>query len=195
MLQFIAQQNDRYTVPEIVQMAIEGGCKWVVLRVPELADEQVRELAAEVVPLCRETSTILTIENRLELAKELGLHGVALTLDSGISAMAAREACGPEAIIGVEVGIASAALALEGADIDYVMFPRTMPLDKVGENVEALRNAHGELPVVAQGEFDEAKIGRALELGINGIAVSTEIIDSADPVARTEQLIGALEQN
>lgn len=182
-------------MPEMVQMAIEGGCKWVVLRVPEMADEQVRELARELVPLCRETSTILTIEDRLELAKELGLHGVFLTPDSGVMARDAREACGPEAIIGVEVGIASAVLALKGADIDYVAFPQSMPLERVGENIEALRNAHSEMPVVAMGDdFDDQAIALALALGVNGIAVGREISDAADPVARTEQILRALGQ-
>lgn len=194
MLQFIAQPNERYTIPEMVQMAIEGGCKWVVLRVPDMPDEQVRELASELVPLCRETSTILTIENRMELAKELALHGVYLTPEAGISAMDAREACGPEAIIGVEVGIASDVLALKGADIDYAAFPATMPLERVGENIEALRDAHNELPIVANGEFDEKAIALAKVLGINGIAVSREIVDADDPVVRTEELISALEE-
>lgn len=194
MLQFIAQPNERYTIPEMVQMAIEGGCKWVVLRVPDMPDEQVRELASELVPLCRETSTILTIENRMELAKELAIHGVYLTPDAGISAMDAREACGPEAIIGVEVGMASSVLALRGADVDYVAFPATMTLERVGENIEALRDAHNELPVVATGEFDEKAIALAKAIGVNGIAVSREICDAEDPVARTEQLIRALEK-
>lgn len=192
MLQFIAQQNDRYTLPELVQMAIEGGCKWVVLRVPELADEQVRELARELVPLCRETATILTIEDRMDLAKELSLHGVFLTPAAAISAIEAREVCGPEAIIGAQVGMASAAMSLAGADIDYVAFPESMPLERVGENIEALRNAHCELPVVAQGEFDAERIALARVLGVNGLAISHEIADAADPVARTAEIISLL---
>lgn len=191
MLQFIVQENDKYTVPELAQMAIEGGCKWVVLDLPDASDEQIREWAADLVPLCRETATILTITDRVELAKELAIHGVLITPGCPMSAAAAREFCGPEAIIGVQVSVASSAMALAGADIDYVVFPHTVGIERVGENVEALRNAKFELPVVAACSAipDFAKVK---ELGINGIALGAPIALSADPVAETEKIITQL---
>ena len=172
-------------------MAIEGGCKWVVLDMPGAEDSQIREVAADLVPLCRETATILTLVDRVELAKELGVHGVLLTPAAGVSARIAREACGPEAIIGVQVEVASSALAVVGADVDYVVFPATVPLERVGENIEALRNAKFELPVVAAFE-SMPDIDLALRLGVNGIALGSVIADSADPVAETERFIGLL---
>lgn len=174
-------------------MAIEGGCKWVVLDTPALTDEQVRELAADLVPLCRETSTILTITDRVELAKELGLHGVVLTPASPLSARAARELCGPEAIIGVQVSVASSAMALTGVDVDYVVFPESVPVSTVGENVEALRIAKFVLPVVATVDrvpnIDLIKV-----LGINGLAMGAPIANASDPVAATEEVVRLLQK-
>lgn len=71
MLQFIARENNRFSVPELVQMAIEGGCAWVVLDPGEMSDEVIREIAREVIPLCKETSTILTMVDHVDMAKEL----------------------------------------------------------------------------------------------------------------------------
>lgn len=194
MLQFIAEYNGKYSIPEQAQMAIEGGCKWIVLRVEDTPDEEVREICAELVPLCKETSTILTIENRLELAKELAIHGVHLR-SSSVSPQDAREILGPEAIVGVEVEIASEALPLQALDIDYVSYSlkEQKTLEHIGEQIEALRNEKFELPIVIEGNFDAAIAMRAIIIGANGVAIGKRISDSADPVAETEAMIRALE--
>ncbi len=193
MLQFIAQPNDKYSIPEQVQMAIEGGCSWVQLRVPDLSESELRELAEEVVPLCKENMTILTIENHVDTAKELGIHGVHLR-GEGIDPAAVREQLGPEAIIGAEVSLAPTAMPYVGADIDYVTFPPSISIERIGENIEALRNAKFELPVVAEGNFQPEQIMQILQVGINGIAVGNEIGDSHNPVQKTESLLNALKQ-
>ena len=35
MLQFITNASDKYSIAEEVQMAIEGGCKWIQLRMKD----------------------------------------------------------------------------------------------------------------------------------------------------------------
>ena len=117
MLQFIARENNRFSVPELVQMAIEGGCAWVVLDPGEMSDEVIREIAREVIPLCKETSTILTMVDHVDMAKELGIHGVLLQNDRR-SPAELRELFGPEAIIGVEIGSLMQAMSLQGVDVD-----------------------------------------------------------------------------
>lgn len=191
MLQFIAQPNDQYSIPEQAQMAIEGGCQWIQLRVPDMSDAELRELASELVPLCKENMTILTIENHVDIAKELGIHGVHLRGEN-IKPMAVRELLGPEAIIGVEVALASTALMYVSADIDYVTFPPSVVPERIGENIEALRSAGFELPVVAEGNFQPSEIPSLLKIGINGIAVGREIGESREPVKKTEELLNAL---
>lgn len=190
MLQFIARSNDRYSIPEQAQMAIEGGCKWVIMRVPDLADEEIRELAAEMIPLCKENGTILTIENHVELAKELGIHGVHLR-GASVGAREAREICGPEAIIGVGVATPSQALALKGADADYVAFRTGADTEAFAASVATLRGDNFELPIVAELE-DGASAEDAVKAGASGVAVGQTIGDAADPVAATEAVLAAL---
>ncbi len=191
MLQFIAQPNDKYSIPEQVQMALEGGCQWIRLRVPDYNDEQLRELAAELVPLCKENLAILTIENHVDIAKDLGMHGVHLSGEN-LKPTEVRDMLGPEAIIGAEVTLASTAMSYVGADIDYVTFPPTVATERIGENIAALRQAMFELPIVAEGEFKPDDIPSLLQLGINGIAVGREIGGNHNPVKETEQLLDAL---
>ncbi len=190
MIQVIVEKNDRWSIPEVVQMAIEAGCGWIVLRMPDSKAEEVRETAAELVPLCKETSTMLSIENNIDTAKELGVHGVYLR-NCDQSAMAVREKLGPEAIIGVEVGIASAATALVPADIDYVVFGPQVPMDRLSENVEVLREAKFELPIVAEGNYTAENADAPIAAGANGI-LTTAVSHSSDPLRVTEKLLSSI---
>lgn len=78
----------------MAQMAIEGGCGWLVLRVPDYGDYELRQICPEIVELCRESSVMLTVEDRPELAKEFGMHGVYLHIGAGVPT-SVREQLGP----------------------------------------------------------------------------------------------------
>ena len=130
MLQFIARINDRYSVAELAQMAIEGGCHWVELDLPDASDDFVRETALELKNLCMETGTFLTIVDRPEVAKEAGLHGVQLRGANARRAAEVREELGAEAIIGIEAAGADAILRTQNLDIDYATLPAGLPCER-----------------------------------------------------------------
>ena len=188
MLQFIARINDRYSVAELAQMAIEGGCHWVELDLPDASDDFVRETALELKNLCMETGTFLTIVDRPEVAKEAGLHGVQLRGANARRAAEVREELGAEAIIGIEAAGADAILRTQNLDIDYATLPAGLPVADVERIVAAVRKAEMQLPVVASGEFTP---DGAIEA--SGIAVSAAIADAPDPVEATQLLVEALE--
>lgn len=189
MLQFIASVNDEYSIPEQIQMVTEGGCAWVQLRVPYLDDVEIRELATEIVPLCKESKTILMIEDHVELARELSLHGVHLTAGD-MEPAAVRELLGPEAIIGVQSPDISALPGLKTADIDYVTFS-PMSLDGLASKVGEARAAGCDLPIVAEiKEGDPVEVIRAS--GCSGVAVDSLIMNSPDPVEETRRMIASL---
>ena len=193
MLQFITIPDAAYSIAEQCQMAIEGTCQWIQLHLPEGTDDsEVRELAAELVPLCKETATILMLENRPELAQELGLHGVHITLDSGLNAANIREQFGPEAIIGVEVTEPSSILALKGADIDYVTLPPFLSIEKRSEIVREAQKGGNEMPVVFAGDFRIEDTPETIAAGASGICTGKYIVEAHDPVKYTEDLIKAL---
>lgn len=150
MIQIIIEPNERYSVAESAQMAIEKGCGWLILRADAIAEDERRSTALEVVELAREAEIILTVINDTELARETGMHGVFLTQGHGIPAEV-RQELGPEAIIGAEIGSPDAALTLEKADIDYVALPSSLPLEKASEIISAVRNGGGEIAFVSYG--------------------------------------------
>lgn len=191
MLQFIAKENDRYSVPEQVQMAIEGGCRWVVMCMPGATDAEIREVASEVIPLCMEGASLLTIENHVELAAELGIHGMLIT-DPDIDFAVTREHCGPEAIIGYMVYDPESALALKDADVDYLAFPYGLDLDSVAGFVSRLRAGGVVAPLVATGAYPLGSIEALMEAGVSGIALDVTVSDTSDPVAVTSEIINTL---
>lgn len=192
MLQFISQTNDRYSVAETVQMAIEGGCRWIQLHLPMLSDEEIKAMSADIIDMCREAAAFLMIEDRPELAKELGLHGVHLKSLENRSAASLREDLGPEAVIGVETDNAATILSLRNADIDYVTLPESLSVEQVAELVATVREAGIELPIVATGNITTEMVAEYRAAGISGIAVGEPIIKSKDPVETTELYLSLL---
>ena len=194
MLQFIAQTNDRYSVAETVQMAIEGGCRWIQLHLPELTDEDIKAMSADIIALCRESAAFLTIEDRPELAKELGLHGVHLTSSVQRSAAKVREELGPEAVIGVEVASAAAVMSLQSADIDYVTLPADMKVGEIADLVSVVRGADITTPIVATGDISPEDALVYMAAGVSGMSTGKPIIDSKDPVKEVELMLRNLSE-
>ncbi|MDE6315949.1 MAG: thiamine phosphate synthase, partial [Muribaculaceae bacterium] len=58
MLQYITHHSDRFTIPQQVAMVIEGGCRWVQLRMKDASDEEVESMARQLIPICTESGTI-----------------------------------------------------------------------------------------------------------------------------------------
>lgn len=204
MLQFITHPSELYSIPEEVQMALEGGCRWIQLRMKDASDAEVREVAQEIIPMCRENSAFLVLDDRVELARELGVHGVHLGREDMPPAQA-REFLGPEAIIGVTANTAADILALRGVDVDYVGLgpyrhtttkKRLAPVlgpEGCAEVIAEVRRHQIDIPIVAIGGIGIGDIETLLACHVNGVAVSGAIINAENPVAYTSELLKVLE--
>ena len=188
-MQFILTRSERYSVAELAQMAIEGGCMWITLHLPGMDDADIRAALTDggVLSMCREYGTFLTIDDRPDLAAELGLHGVRLsrryfTANPGATPMSMREQLGPEAVIGIECADPSAVAPMAPADIDFVTIPASADNAARSAFVEAVRVAGCATPIVAEGDFGPEDIAAVLATGVSGIATGAAIADAADPV-------------
>lgn len=194
MLQFICGRNARFSQPELAQMAIEGGCRWIQLRMPDGYDAgYMREVGADLVQICRETSTFLIFENMPEEAREMGVHGVHIS-EGGLSkALETRELLGPEAVIGVELATAADIDAAARGDIDYVSLPARFTPEQAAALIATVRKAGIAIPVVASGDIAPEDIPVVLAAGYNGVAVGSAIADASDPVTATEEFLKLLQ--
>ncbi len=189
MLQIIISPSERYSIGEMAQMAVEAGATWLVLSLPETDAGAMREMCADIVELCRESGVMLSVENNVEAARELALHGVFLT-NSGVSPVKVREELGAEAIIGAVVGTPDAALSLERADIDYVALRQSDPA-----LIMAVRNAGGQIPVVDyMPDFVPTPENTALIKadGFSGLCAGPKFFETEDPVASISETISIL---
>lgn len=203
MLQFITDACDKYSIAEEVQMAIEGGCRWVQLRMKDATDDEVRQVAMELIPMCRETDTFLIIDDRVELVAELKVSGVHLGKED-MDPLQAREVLGPHAIIGVTANAAEDIIKYKGKDLDYFgvgpyKFTSTkknlapvLGLEGYRTLVKEVRDAGVQFPIVAIGGITKEDVKPLMETGVNGIAISRAIIDADDPVLYTSDVMELL---
>lgn len=203
MLQFITHPSDKYTIPEEVQMALEGGCRWIQLRMKDASDEEFKATALEIIPMCREVEAFLIFDDRVELTRELEVHGVHLGKED-MSPREARELLGPGAIIGVTANTADDIIATRGIDIDYIglgpyretktkaKLSPILGLDGLKNVVEQARYQGIETPIVAIGGIRLEDVDPIMNTGVNGIAMSGAIINSDDPMLYTGDVMKLL---
>ena len=203
MLQFITHKSDRFSIAEEVKMVIDGGCRWVQLRMKDVSDEEVKSVAEQIIPMCQETDTILVIDDRVELTMDLKVHGVHLGKND-MPAVDAREYLGAGAIIGVTANTAQDIIAYKKVDVDYVglgPFKYTttksnlspiIGLDGYHNIITEVRNAGVELPIVAIGGITLEDVAELMSTGVNGVAMSGAILSAENPTEYTKRVIEAL---
>ena len=203
MLQFITHKSDRFSIAEEVKMVIDGGCRWVQLRMKDVSDEEVKSVAEQIIPMCQDTDTILVIDDRVELTMDLKVHGVHLGKND-MPAVDAREYLGAGAIIGVTANTAQDIIAYKKVDVDYVglgpfRYTTTksnlspiIGLDGYRDIITDVRNAGVELPIVAIGGITLEDVAELMSTGVNGVAMSGAILSAENPTEYTKRVIEAL---
>ena len=199
-IQFITHETETVGYVEGARMALEGGCRWIQLRMKDASDDEVREAAAEIQPMCKAHDAIFLLDDRVELAKELKADGVHLGKND-MPVDEARRVLGEEFIIG---GTANTfedieRLARQGAD--YIgcgpfRFTTTkknlapvIGIEGYRDIIEKIEAAGIDLPVVAIGGITADDIDDILATGVRGIAVSGTVLRAENPVAMMKQII------
>lgn len=200
MLQFISHHNERYDYLDSIRLALQGGCRWVQLRVKKATDAEVLPLAIEAQRMCREAGAVFIIDDRVELVQRLGADGVHLGKEDMLIAEA-RRVLGPDYIIGGTANTIADVQMHAEAGADYIgcgpfRFTTTkerlspvLGLDGYRHIMEQMRQLGLSLPVVAIGGITDADIPDVLSTGVSGIALSGAVLQSPDPVAEMQRLL------
>ena len=200
MIQFISHYNERYGYLDSVRMALEGGCRWIQLRVKDATDDQVRPMAVEALRMCREAGATFIIDDRVELVRELGADGVHLGLKD-MPVAEARRILGDRFIIGGTANTFDQARAHYEASANYIgcgpfRFTTTkknlapiLGLEGYRSIMEMMREHGIDIPVVAIGGIEVSDIPSILATGVSGIALSGVVLRAADPVLKMKQII------
>lgn len=199
MLQFITKASHRFLVTEEVQMAVEGGCRWIQLSSASVGhnEDMLREVAQDIIPMCKEHEAFLVIEDDVEMVDALKVHGVFLCDNARATVMEARERLGANAVIGVYATTVDEVLALKGLDVDYVAVPvadgEAAVADYYARFLSEIREQGIEFHMVALGDFAMDEIKGIIDAGCAGIAVSGAIADAENPTETTLNLLEVLD--
>lgn len=78
MIQFITHSNNRYGYVDGARLALEGGCRWVQLRMKEATEAEFMAAAAEIGRLCKEHGATFVLDDHVEWVEKTGADGVHL---------------------------------------------------------------------------------------------------------------------
>jgi len=203
MLQYITNTDCKVPVKEQVLAVIEGGCRWVQIRMKDAPDDEIREVVEAVKPVCEKKEVFLILNDRVELAKELNVGGVHLGKED-MPCGKARMILGPAAVIGVTANTMADIIAVSNLDIDYYglgPFANTTTKKNLAPvlGLEGIRSlcfgmTEKEINIahVAVGGIRLEDVLPIIEAGANGIAVSGAIAYAKDLVKETERFLAAL---
>lgn len=203
MVQFISHYSERYSYLDSIQLALEGGCRWIQLRMKDATDDEVRPIAVEAQKLCRAYGAKFIIDDRVALVRELGADGVHLGKND-MPIREARQILGPDYIIGGTANTFEDAKAHYEASADYIgcgpfRFTTTkqklapvLGLDGYRQIIRKLRAANITIPVVAIGGITKDDIPAILKTGITGIALSGTVLRADDPIAEMKHIINII---
>ena len=203
MVQFISHYSERYSYLDSIQLALEGGCRWIQLRMKDATDDEVRPIAVEAQKLCRAYGAKFIIDDRVALVRELGADGVHLGKND-MPIREARQILGPDYIIGGTANTFEDAKAHYEASANYIgcgpfRFTTTkqklapvLGLDGYRQIIRKLRAANITIPVVAIGGITKDDIPAILQTGITGIALSGTVLRADDPIAEMKHIINII---
>lgn len=192
--------DGRATQGEFVRMVetlVAAGVDVVQLRDKRLADRELLVRARRLVALTRGTSTLAIVNDRPDLAALARADGVHVGQEE-LTVKDCRAIVGPRRLIGVSThDIAQARRAvLEGAD--YLGVGPTFPsrtkqfADFPGLDFVRAAAAEIRLPTFAIGGITAENAGQVIAAGLGRVAVSSNVVDAADPAAAARRLRAVL---
>lgn len=204
MLQYISHFTPQISYAEGIRMALEGGCRWIQLRMKDAPAEEIIACAEEVLPLCRRLGAKFLLDDHVELVRQLGADGVHLGKND-MPVDEARKILGPDIIIGGTANTIEDIIRLHKQGADYIgcgpfRFTTTkknlspiLGLDGYKSIVLKMKELGIDLPIVAIGGITVEDIPAVMETGVSGIALSGAILGAPAPVEMTARIIETID--
>lgn len=200
MLQFITHQTGRYSYLDSARVALEGGCRWIQLRMKDAPIGEIEKTALQVQTLCKSYGATFIIDDQVELVKKIGADGVHVGKnDMPVSEV--RKILGKALIVGGTANTFEEIRTHYEAGASYIgcgpfRFTATkknlstvLGLEGYRNIVEKMQASGIGLPIVAIGGITVEDIPSVLSTGVTGVAISGGILNAADPVEETRKIM------
>ena len=200
MIQFITHSNNRYGYVDGARLALEGGCRWVQLRMKEATEAEFMAAAAEIGRLCKEHGATFVLDDHVEWVEKTGADGVHLGKND-MPIDEARKILGSDKIIGGTANTFEDVERLYRQGADYIgcgpfRFTTTkknlspvLGLEGYQHIVDQMKSHGINLPIVAIGGIFESDIKSILATGVSGIAVSGGILNAENPAEEMQRFL------
>ena len=200
MIQFITHENSRYGYADGARLALEGGCRWIQLRMKDATDDDVRRVAKDVKALCDEFGAKFLLDDRVNLVKEVGADGVHLGKND-MPVDEARELLGADCIIGGTANTFEDIQRLYRQGANYIgcgpfRFTTTkknlspvLGLEGYRQLIAQMHEDGINLPVVAIGGILVEDVADVMQTGVTGIAISGAVLNAENPVEEMKKFI------
>ena len=173
--------------------AIDGGASVVQLREKYLDGAAFLAEAVRFTDLCRRRGAVSIINDRVDIALACGAGGVHVG-QGDLEAAAARQALGPDKILGVSAHSVEEALRAQAAGADYLgvgaAFATGTKADAKPITRQTIRSisAAVDIPVVAIGGITRENILELRGCGLAGAAVVSALFAQTDVRAAAAEL-------
>lgn len=199
-MQFITHFTETYSYTESARLALEGGCRWIQLRMKNAQPDEREQTARKVQTLCRRYGATFIIDDEVELALRLKANGVHLGKND-MPVAQARRLLGPGFIIGGTANTIEDVRAHHRNGADYIgcgpfRFTATkqglaplLGLEGYRRIVRAMNDEGIRLPLIAIGGITRADIPGLLAAGVGGIALSGSVLRAESPVKEMRNIL------
>ena len=205
-LQFITHYTETYSYIDSVRIALEGGCRWIQLRMKEAEESLLEKTAITVQQMCKDYGATFIIDDHVLLTKKIKADGVHLGKND-MPIAEARKILGDSFIIGGTVNSFEDILShLQEATPDYFgcgpfRFTSTkknlapiLGFDGYKDIIQKMKEKNIHIPLVAIGGICKGDIPELLQSGVNGIALSGSILHADDPIREMEEIVEILKE-
>ena len=199
-LQFITHQTARYSYIDSVRSALEGGCRWIQLRMKTVSDSLFEDTAIVVQRICREYDATFIIDDNVLLAKRIGADGIHLGKND-MPVYEARKILGDDYIIGGTVNtFEDIVTTLRTATPDYFgcgpfrytttkqNLAPTLGIEGYSDIIHLMRMHNIKTPIIAIGGITRADIPSLMACGMDGIALSSSILNADNPTREMTEM-------
>jgi thiamine-phosphate pyrophosphorylase len=182
---------------EVASLAVEGGVTGVQLREKDLSGCDLYELAMTVRAVVQGRA-LCFVNDRIDVALLSGADGVHLP-ERCVPARLVRGLVGEGCFVGRSVHSVEAATAAVADSADYLIagpvYETTSHPGREPAGPELIRDIAQavDVPVIAIGGINAARVPEVVEAGADGVAVIGAILDARDPLAAAAALRSALD--
>lgn len=203
VLQFITNGSTVVQIVEQVKAVLEGGCKWIQIRMKNSTDDDIKKVLDQVKPMCNHHGAKLIMNDRVDIAKIFNLDGVHVGFED-MSVEEARNILGENAIIGVTANTIEEIFELSEKPMNYfgigpMRFTETkrnlrplIGLEGYHKIMCAMRETGITKPAVAVGGINISDVYDLLDAGLWGVAVSGAIANSSQIKDTTSQFMSII---